>query len=271
MLELACEETGLTKIEWSTPGLDLIRHEGRVRGVRTARGDIPAKLTVIATGSRSKLRDLHFGVPPTYEYPECTLNLLCDAIDGFRDSVYYALGAEGNMALIPLPDDEMRISIQFMAAEGRVSAQHAPTLVERRLEALPAAKIHIRSSHVYALSRSLALSFWIPGAVLLGDSAHATHPAGGQGMNMGFQDAEELASRLSDCDFSDSWLDRELEGYSRVRRSGSRAILRRTHLIGRMGCIRNSSVIALRERAIRLTRHRRFWKQRIFRKMVDVG
>ena len=66
-------------------------------------------------------------------------------------------------------------------------------------------------------------------------------------------------------------LDDQLARYSQVRRNSARGVLRRTHLIGRGGAIRNPALISLREHAVRLTRHRRFWKQLIFRRMVNVG
>lgn len=271
MLQAACLQTGLITILWRTKASDLLMRDGRACGILTDRGDIEADATVIATGAASPIRERHFGSQAYYEYPERTLNLLCDAIDGFRDAVHYAVGPAGNMALIPLPVEQMRISVQFRPSEGRIPVETAPALVEQRLPRLKASQVRVRSSHVYALSCSLGSNLSIPGAVLLGDAAHTTHPAGGQGMNLAFQDAEQLAAAVARGGDSFRGIDEGLRSYGRLRRRGAKRVLRRTHALGRMGGIRSRTIIRMREKAVRLANRRRAWKRALFRRMVDVG
>jgi 2-octaprenyl-6-methoxyphenol hydroxylase len=49
----------------------------------------------------------------------------------------------------------------------------------------------------FPLQRVLARHWVQPGLALIGDAAHAIHPLAGQGVNLGFADAQCLADRLA--------------------------------------------------------------------------
>jgi 2-polyprenyl-6-methoxyphenol hydroxylase-like FAD-dependent oxidoreductase len=83
------------------------------------------------------------------------------------------------------------------------------------------------------LSRSgnacrVASSFRTGRVLLAGDAGHQLFPAGGQGMNLGFQDATSLAWRLAmvanGSSLCGNALERALESYSRERRSAAQAV-----------------------------------------------
>lgn len=65
--------------------------------------------------------------------------------------------------------------------------------------------------------------------LLAGDAAHLISPAGGQGMNQGIQDAENLAFSLASA-LSGGDADRMLDGYARERERIADAVARRAHL-----------------------------------------
>jgi ubiquinone biosynthesis UbiH/UbiF/VisC/COQ6 family hydroxylase len=124
---------------------------------------------------------------------------------------------DGVLALLPLPGD--RASMVWSARQdlaerllalgpGELCAEveAASRSVLGRLALItPAAAFTLR------LIRARQLS--APRLVLVGDAAHNLHPLAGQGVNLGFQDARELASVLA--------------ARGQERDAGSRALLRR--------------------------------------------
>jgi 2-polyprenyl-6-methoxyphenol hydroxylase-like FAD-dependent oxidoreductase len=86
-------------------------------------------------------------------------------------------------------------------------------------------KIHHRVADRYRAGRLL----------LAGDAAHVHSPAGGQGMNLGIQDAVALADALHDSLHSGS--DAPLDAYSAGRRPIARAVLATTGRLTRLATL----------------------------------
>jgi len=135
----------------------------------------------------------------------------------------------------------------------------------------PIHDLEFLDGHVYRLSRSLAHTLWIPGAALVGDAAHTVHPAGGQGMNLAFQDAELLAECVSEAAARAGALDRGCRRYSVTRRRQVKRVLRLTHIIGLLGSIERRSLIRARESAIRLCNRSRTLKRLFVQRIIGVS
>jgi 2-octaprenylphenol hydroxylase len=115
----------------------------------------------------------------------------------------------GILALLPLPGE--RVSMVWSTVTG-----HADELLAQSVEVLAAqvmAAAHNKFGDMRVITPAVAFPLQIqrvqrlvmPRLALIGDAAHNVHPLAGQGVNLGFRDAHELAQVLagrgaqSDC------------------------------------------------------------------------
>jgi 2-polyprenyl-6-methoxyphenol hydroxylase-like FAD-dependent oxidoreductase len=136
--------------------------------------------------------------------------------------------------------EQMRIGICFpRGTRGDLLKRPDPALhqyVSERVPQLASARFGRENAHVYALSRQLAATFCAPGAALVGDSAHVTHPAGATGMNLAISGAARLSEMvgplllngLSTAKQLDA-LDAALEAYDAERRPAAEAAIEANH------------------------------------------
>lgn len=273
ILEQSALRSGLVAVRRDVSCLDLLVEGGRVSGVRTTEGDVPAPLTVIANGSQSTLRDRYFSARDLYEYPVSFYNARIKLLPEYADAGVYILGPTGVMVMAPLPKGEMRIGIQFRRtadSEG-VSPRNLRQVIARRLEAFPVDRLEFLDGHVYRLSKSLSRSLAIPGAALVGDAAHTVHPVGGQGMNLAFQDAELLAELVAPAKGRSDLLDEACRLYSRQRRRQVERVLRLTHAMGMLGALEGPALIRIREALIRICNQSAWVKRLAVRRVINVG
>jgi len=182
-----------------------------------------ARLLVGADGARSWLREKS-GIAASersYQQSAVVANFACS--HPHRDVAWQWFRADGVLALLPLPGQRCSMvwsATQEVAAElmtldaGTLAARVADAAGETLgvLETITApASFPLRLVQVEALIR--------PRLALVGDAAHNLHPLAGQGVNLGFQDARELARVLRErgaC--SDVGEYRLLRRYERARR-----------------------------------------------------
>jgi ubiquinone biosynthesis UbiH/UbiF/VisC/COQ6 family hydroxylase len=188
-------------------------------------GDAPlrAKLLVAADGAQSWLR-AQAGMPATttpYGQSAVVANFECEP--AHRNRAFQWFRRDGVLALLPLPGD--RCSMVWSAPQGvadELMAATADALAERVGEAsrgvlgrlrqiTPPAAFPLQLVRVPRLVRARL--------ALVGDAAHNLHPLAGQGVNLGFQDARELAQVLLErgaCHDAGEY--RLLRRYERARR-----------------------------------------------------
>ncbi len=182
-----------------------------------------ARLLVGADGARSWTRSqsgIEARVRP-YGQTAVVANFACE--NPHRDVAWQWFRPDGVLALLPLPG--RRCSMVWSATEP--VAAELMTLDAERLATRVADAAHrtlgalevITSPAAFPLQLVQVTQLVRPRLALVGDAAHHVHPLAGQGVNLGFQDASELARVLRErgaC--RDVGQVRLLRGYERARR-----------------------------------------------------
>lgn len=114
------------------------------------------------------------------------------------DEVILHFSPAGLVVLAPLPDDRYRIvaTVDDAPAEPDVAFVQA-LLDERGPQARPAVVEEVMWGSRFRVHHRLADTFRRGRVLLAGDAAHVHSPAGGQGMNLGIEDAVAAAETLS--------------------------------------------------------------------------
>lgn len=135
------------------------------------------------------------------------------------------LGAEGIVALLPLP--EQRVSLVWSAPDALADRlmHEGPQALCERLAQLPGqtlgqfAMLPPQQPRAFPLRLIRASSPVAHRIALIGDAAHVVHPLAGQGMNLGFADIDALLSALARRDQrADCGDTRTLARYARSRK-----------------------------------------------------
>ncbi len=174
---------------WDDDGVTIELDDGR---------EIDARLAVAADGADSRLRELAGIATEVWPYREqgvvsnfhCEISSRGSAFQWFRD--------DGVLALLPLPDNQ--VSMVWSTAD-----LHAQDLLGLDPDAL-AVRVTMATGRIlgelksasavamFPLKRMRAKSIVGSCLALVGDAAHNVHPLAGQGLNLGYADAESLAA-----------------------------------------------------------------------------
>lgn len=172
---------------------------GSVTIVAEHAGDAPggmasltASLVVAADGARSPMRDL-LGVPVCRKiYPDHYL------MGDFRDAGLYGeravlfLEPGGIVESFPLPGKVRRWVVRLGTPAGTAGPDELAQLVLTRTGILPDAGTNTMVS-AFSVRSTVARTLVAGRVFLLGDAAHEISPIGGQGMNLGWLDAQALS------------------------------------------------------------------------------
>jgi 2-polyprenyl-6-methoxyphenol hydroxylase-like FAD-dependent oxidoreductase len=193
-------------LRMSTEVVDVVRRDGRVVGVLARSGEgilqIDAELTIGADGRESTVRaalgvrEREFGVPI-----DVTWFRLERPAEGLPDTLGY-FSKSGLLITIPRPD---YLQCGLLIPKGSfASLQEAglETFRERVVSAAPRLHTVVRALESWDQIKLLAvqidrLETWTaPGALCIGDAAHAMSPVFGVGINYAIQDAVAAANLL---------------------------------------------------------------------------
>lgn len=179
-----------------------------------------AQLVVGADGAQSRVRQW-IGVPTTeWDYGHHAIVATVRTEKPLQKTAWQRFRPEGPLAFLPMPHDPCLASIVWSTSPAEAEAvlalsdsefnQALSAAFEYKLGAIvetsAKASIPLRQRH--------ARTYWSEGVVLAGDAAHTIHPLAGQGVNLGFKDAEALSDEI-------------LRGFNKGLDIGSEAVLAR--------------------------------------------
>jgi 2-polyprenyl-6-methoxyphenol hydroxylase-like FAD-dependent oxidoreductase len=231
-------------VERNTELVALAQHDTGVTA-RLRTGDrveeVEADWLLGCDGAHSTVRD-QLAIPFSGStYPEHFV--LADIkVDGDLDhgEAQVWLHRDGALAFFPLPEDRWRLIVANSPADwhDQPSLARCQALVDERGPG------HVRLadprwSAVFRIHRREAGRFRQDRVFLLGDAAHIHSPVGGQGMNMGIQDAFNLAWKLSSV-LRNGDNTHLLDSYEAERKPIDEAVIRQTDRATRLVSLHGS-------------------------------
>jgi 2-polyprenyl-6-methoxyphenol hydroxylase-like FAD-dependent oxidoreductase len=168
-----------------------------------------------------------------------------------REEVSLFYSPAGLMVVAPIPQQRFRIVATMKSAPALPSAADVQALLDERGPTGSAARVtHMVWSSRFHIQHRVARSFRCGRTLILGDAAHVHSPAGGQGMNIGLQDAISLGAALTAA--RDRGVDRELSAWAQRRQRAACGVLRLTDRLTRTATIESHAGQALRNAILRL-------------------
>lgn len=234
-----------------------IRGEGVRLGLRDGRA-LAARLVVGADGARSRVRE-QVGIAVderAYGQVAVVANFACQhrhqnvALQWFQGGPV--------LALLPLPGDHVSMVWSTSEAEAARLLALGPAALaiavgQATRNALGELSL-VTPARGFALRRLIAERVVAPRVALIGDAAHVVHPLAGQGANLGFQDARELAQVLAAREpFRDAGELRVLRRYERARAGDILAMRAAVHGLFRLFDARSAPLTWLRNAGLSLT------------------
>jgi 2-polyprenyl-6-methoxyphenol hydroxylase-like FAD-dependent oxidoreductase len=154
--------------------------------------EFAASLVVAADGARSRVRDL-LGVPVrTRHYPDHYLMGDFQDPGPYGEKAVLFLEPGGIVESFPLPAGVRRWVVRLGRPAGNAGPAQLAELVRDRTGILPDARTSTMVS-AFSVQSALTTRMAAGRVVLIGDAAHEISPIGGQGMNLGWLDAQALS------------------------------------------------------------------------------
>lgn len=184
---IACTGAG-----WSDALASLSLSDGR---------SIEARLVVAADGAESALRAAAGIATQGREYDQTGVVANFLAERAHRDTAYQWFSTHGVLALLPLPGNHVSMVWSAPDAHAKVlltaAAEQLARMVEQGSSGTLGQLQLITPAVGFPLRRMRANRLIGHRLALIGDTAHNVHPLAGQGLNLGFGDAQGLAAVLA--------------------------------------------------------------------------
>ncbi|MBN3929543.1 FAD-dependent monooxygenase [Streptomyces verrucosisporus] len=179
-----------------------------------------------------------------------------------RGEVSMLFGPDGPVLVAPLPGNVFRLVAAVPEEPGEPDA----TLVQRVLDERAGGQGRVGEmlwGSRFHVHHRIADRYRAGRIVLAGDAAHVHSPAGGQGMNIGIQDAGALGRALADVLLHGAEPDTRLDAYERERRPAAERVITFTDRLTRAVTARSLALRAGRDMTLRLLGRVPAWRTRL--------
>ncbi len=210
---------------------EIARLQGEVTGidqtaaslvtVTIAERALTCRLLIGADGAQSVVRTLAGIVTHQHAYEKCAIVANFQAAQPHHGTAWQWFGADDVLALLPLPQDQLAMVWSLPSVKGD-SLLADPALLDaalaQRLAGSGIAVQRLTEPVAYPLQRLSVVRPVVGRIALAGDAAHVIHPLAGQGLNLGLQDVQALASAIENREsYRDCGDARVLARYARAR------------------------------------------------------
>lgn len=151
------------------------------------------------------------------------------------DEVILYWATEGLTVVAPLPDGVHRIVAPVPVAPAEPSAQFVQQILDTRIGSAKLTVTEVIWGSRFRIHHRVADAFRAGRLVLAGDAGHVHSPAGGQGMNLGIQDAVAAADALAAV--LNGAPESLLDDYSAARRPIAREVVAMTDRLTRLATL----------------------------------
>ncbi|MDX3773832.1 FAD-dependent oxidoreductase [Chromatiaceae bacterium AAb-1] len=182
---------GITAFTQTAEQAELTLESGKV---------LQARLVIAADGARSQLRELAGIGTSGWQYQQACLVAHVKTPYPQQDITWQQFTESGPRAFLPLPGAEASLVWYDDIHKVKQLAGLSPALLQQQImQHFPEqlGQIEVLSSSWFPLGRMHANRYVCGRLVLAGDAAHTINPLAGQGVNLGFADAEKLTSLLT--------------------------------------------------------------------------